>query len=89
MAALFNVKILLPTGAVYDGDISSLVAPAETGYLGILAHHAPLIARLKAGNIILRDPSGKTKSFALKSGGFLEVSDNSATLILDSLELPS
>ena len=89
MAALFGVKILTPGKAVYEGNASSLVVPAEFGYLGVLAHHAPIIARLKPGRITLRDSLGKITTFGLNKNGFLEFSDNSATLILDSLELPS
>ena len=89
MAALFNLKVLLPNKVLYDDDISSLVVPAENGYLGVLAHHAPIIARLKPGNITLRDSSGAITRLASTGSGFLEVSGNKATLLVDSLELPA
>ena len=89
MAALFSVKILTPGKAVYEGTASSLVVPAELGYLGVLAHHAPIIARLKPGRITLRDSLGKITTFGLNKNGFLEFSENKATLLVDSLELPA
>jgi len=89
MASLFRLNITLPSQVVYDGSASSLIVPAEFGYLGVLAHHAPIIARLKPGKITLRDSSGKIAGFDLDSNGFLEFSDNKATLILDSLKLPA
>ena len=89
MAALFHVNIVLPDKIAYDGEASSLVVPAALGYLGVLAHHAPIIAQLKPGKITLRDSSGKETYFNLKNNGFLEFSDNKATLLVDSLELPS
>ncbi|MDD5436979.1 MAG: F0F1 ATP synthase subunit epsilon [Candidatus Omnitrophica bacterium] len=89
MAALFDVNIVLPDRTAYDKEASSLVVPAEFGYLGILAHHAPIIAKLKPGKITLRDSLGKLVVFTLDSNGFLEFSDNKATLLVDSLELPS
>ena len=89
MPASFHVNIVLPSRIAYEGDIESLVVPAQEGYLGVLAHHAPIIAQLKPGKITLRDSNDKIINFNLKSNGFLEVSDNKATLLLDSLELPS
>ena len=86
MASDFHITILLPDRVAYEGKASSLVVPAELGYLGVLAHHAPIIARLKAGKITLRE-GGKVTSFELDSNGFLEFSDNNATLVLNSIKL--
>ena len=89
MAALFHINIITPGRVVYEAEASSLVVPAQAGYLGVLAHHAPIIAQLKPGTITLRDPDGKTTNFNLKSNGFIEFSENKATLLLDSLESPA
>jgi F-type H+-transporting ATPase subunit epsilon len=86
VAALFHVNIIAPNQSVYEADISSLVVPAEHGYLGVLAHHAPIIAELRPGAITLRDVNGTIKKFILETSGLLEVSDNHATLLLDSLK---
>ena len=89
MAATFHVSVILPDRVVFDGEISSLIVPARKGYLGVLAHHAPIIAQLKPGTITLRDPGDKITGFDLKANGFLEFSGNKATILLDSLELPA
>ena len=89
MAAFFHLNIILPNKVVYEAEASSLIVPAQMGYLGVLAHHAPIIAQLKPGTITLRDPHGKTTNFNLKSNGFLEFSENKATLLVDSLDLPA
>lgn len=89
MAALFHLSIVLPAKSVFEGDISSLTIPAELGYMGILAHHAPIIARLAPGKIRLRDSSGKESEMTSVGRGFLEFSDNRATLMVDSLEQPA
>ena len=86
MAASFHVNITLPDKVAYDGEAVSLVVPAQLGYLGILAHHAPIIAQLKPGTITVKDSADKVSTFELKSGGYMEVSGNRATLMLDSLE---
>jgi F-type H+-transporting ATPase subunit epsilon len=83
MANLFNVNIISPLKVIYKGKIVSLVAPAETGYVGILANHAPMVTTLASGNIIVREESGSTRTFPYQGKGFLEVLDNEVTLLLD------
>ena len=85
MAATFRVKLLTAERTVLERDTVSLQAPGTEGFLGVLAHHAPLITSLKAGPLILRGAEGATEVFAL-SGGILEVADNQATVLADSLE---
>jgi len=81
--------MILPGRIVYDKKILSLVVPAELGYLGVLAHHAPIIARLVPGKITLRSDEDAMVDFILTGNGLLEFSDNRATLLVDSLELPA
>jgi len=82
----FHVSILTPEKAIYEGEVSSLVAPSELGYMGVLVDHAPLIANLKAGKIVLKTAANDTKTFYLNGKGFLEILKNNATLLLDSVE---
>lgn len=89
MANLFSLNIVTPERNVFDAQVSSLVVPAEYGYLGILAHHAPLIARLIPGKVIIKDSLGNDVVLKSKSSGFLEVRDNAAVVLLDRLEEPA
>jgi len=82
MAKLFSVKILTPQNKIYEGEVSSLVVPAELGYLGVLANHAPLASLLTPGKIMLKDASGETKTIVSQDKGFLEVFHNRVTLLL-------
>ena len=86
MQSLFHINIVTPGKTVYEGDASSLIVPAQKGYLGVLAHHAPIVAQLVPGKITLRDSAGKESGFDLKAPGFLEFSGNCATLMLDTFE---
>jgi F-type H+-transporting ATPase subunit epsilon len=65
--------------------VESLVVPGTAGYLGVLSNHAPLITSLQVGKIEIRD-SNKLERIAAISGGFLEVSNNTATILADSVE---
>jgi F-type H+-transporting ATPase subunit epsilon len=82
---VFTLEILTPSRQEFTGKVTSLVAPGIAGYLGVLAHHAPLITPLAAGNLEVRLPAGETLLFFL-SGGFLEVSRNRAIVLADALE---
>lgn len=87
MAELFHLSVLTPEASVLEADVVSVVAPGSEGYLGILAHHAPLITALVPGKLSVKDAEGRENVYAL-SGGFLEVSDNKAVILADALESP-
>ncbi|MCX5697448.1 MAG: hypothetical protein NTU54_05730 [Candidatus Omnitrophica bacterium] len=80
----FHIDILAADKVIYRGEVISLVAPGELGYLGVLANHAPIIARLTSGRIILKDTFGKREIFKSQGSGFLEVVKNRAVILLDS-----
>jgi len=80
----FKVDMLAVEKVLYEGEAVSLVIPSEYGYMGVLANHAPLIAAVSKGRIVLRGTSGKTDVFYSKGGGFIEFSKNKATIILDT-----
>ena len=86
MAEMFQLTVLTPERMVLDRQIESLVAPGADGYLGVLAHHAPLITTLAPGKLTIHDSAGE--SLYAISGGFLEVSDNRATILADAVESP-
>jgi len=82
--AEFRLQIVTQERVVFDGDVSSIVAPGAAGYLGVLAHHAPLLTTLREGVLTVR--RGEREETYRVSGGFLEVRDNVATLLADSIE---
>jgi len=81
----FTFRLVTPQRLILEAPIVSLEAPGSEGYLGILAHHAPLITPLRPGRLDVRDVSGQEWSYAV-SGGFLEVSANRATVLADTAE---
>ncbi len=85
MAAPFQLAVVSPERILFEEEITSLVVPGGEGYLGILAHHAPIITTLKVGEIKFRTPDNK-EVFMATSGGFMEVSDNKATILVDTAE---
>ena len=87
MESAYCVKLLTPEKTVLDSEVSALVAPGTEGFLGVLANHAPLITGLDPGPLTLTYPGGRKEIFAL-GGGFLEVSNNRAMVLADSVERP-
>lgn len=88
MAEAFSLRIFTLEKTVYEGSVISFVAPGMDGYFGVLAHHAPLVAALKCGKLSTKDEHGVETVYAM-SGGFLEVSSNSAVLLADAIEQAS
>lgn len=86
MAKTFRLEIVTPEKIVFSEDVVSLVAPAENGYLGVLAGHAPLLCSLKPGEIKIRRESGEL--LYATSGGFMEVTQKKATVLSESAEPP-
>ena len=85
MAATYQFKILTPGAKVLDEQVVSIVAPGESGYLGVLANHAPLITTLVAGDLKVSFEEGPDKWYRVE-GGILRVAHNSAVLLSESVE---
>ena len=58
-------------------------APAEMGEIGIAPQHAPLLTRLKPGEIRVQQESGEEQFFFI-SGGMLEVQGQVVTVLSDT-----
>jgi F-type H+-transporting ATPase subunit epsilon len=84
MAKKFKVEIVTPEKLVFSEEAESLIVPAERGYLGVLAGHAPLLCTLQPGEIRIRGDRGDLH-FAT-SGGFMEVTPKKASLLTESAE---
>lgn len=83
----YHLSIVTPAGTAFEGEVVSLVFPGEDGAIGVWAHHAPMLAAMRAGTLTVEEEGHAEveKHFAVGSG-FAEVSDNRATLLVDSCE---
>ena len=82
---MYILNVVTPEKVIFDDEVISITAPGSEGYLGVLTDHAPLITALVSGKLTVKDREGKERFFCV-SGGFLEVSDNVATLLADAAE---
>ena len=83
-AAQFDLSILTPERAVFEGRVEYVQVPGSDGYLGVLAHHAALVTELASGALTVRRPGGEETRWEV-SGGFFEVADNHATVLADEV----
>ncbi len=70
---------------IFHGNVSMVIATGEMGELGIAPRHAPLITRLKAGQVRLKLENGDEQFFYV-SGGILEVQPQVVTVLADTAE---
>jgi F-type H+-transporting ATPase subunit epsilon len=87
VATPFELSILTPERAVFEGPVEYVEVPGAAGYLGVLAHHAALVTALAKGTLTVRDAQGKTERWQVE-GGFFEVSNNRATVLADAIGSP-
>ena len=85
MAATFELEILTPEARVFSGAAQALLAPGETGYLGVLAHHAPMLVALTVGRLEAHAADGPRHYF-VTTGGFLYVAENRAVILAEAIE---
>jgi len=86
MSLTFHVDIVSAEGALFSGVASMVIAPTVTGEVGILARHAPLLARLKAGVVRVAlggVKEGEEEVFFI-SGGLLEIQPHVVTILADT-----
>lgn len=82
--SVITVSIVTPDGKVYDHSADMLVVSTKAGQLGIMANHLPVIATLAVDETRVKYDD-KEDSIAV-NGGFLEFSNNIATIVADSAE---
>ncbi|MBU6403666.1 MAG: F0F1 ATP synthase subunit epsilon [Pseudomonadota bacterium] len=68
---------------IFHGEATLVVASGVMGELGIAPRHAPLITRLKPGQVDVVRPDGERLSFYV-SGGILEVQPQVVTVLADT-----
>ncbi|MEK7797183.1 MAG: ATP synthase F1 subunit epsilon, partial [Pseudomonadota bacterium] len=80
-----QVDIVSAEAQIFSGKAERVVAPSVNGELGILPHHAPLLARLKPGMVrIIVD--GDTEESVFISGGLIEVQPHVVTILADTAQ---
>ena len=83
----FQVHILAADRTLYEGPCLSLTIPVSDGELGILAHHASMIAAVVPGTLRWQAPDQPVQLAAV-SPGMVKVEHNDVLVLVDSAEHP-
>jgi F-type H+-transporting ATPase subunit epsilon len=81
-----KVSIVTPDGPVYESDVEMVIAKAQSGELGILPGHIPMVAPLAIGVVRLKTAGGKQDDLVAVSGGILEVRPEKVTILAQAAE---
>ena len=80
----FDVSLVTPEGAAFEGEAEMLIVPGAAGEIGVLARHAPLVAMLKAGSTrIYRDRAAEDVLTFATGPGFFKVEQDRALALVD------
>ena len=82
MSMTIHVDIVSAEKEIYSGTAEMVFAPLSTGEVGILPRHAPLIARMKPGEVRVRTANEELVFYV--SGGVLEVQPHVVTVLADA-----
>ncbi|PSQ82404.1 MAG: ATP synthase F1 subunit epsilon [Bacteroidetes bacterium QS_1_63_11] len=92
MADELTVDIVTPDGRVFQGTANGVRAPGVEGFFEVRTDHAPMISAFGIGPLIVKAQStheyadrGGRIIFAT-SGGFLEVVENTVTVLAETVE---
>jgi len=82
-----QLEIVTPEALAYSDTVDSVQVPGSDGELGILPHHAPLLATLGAGELRIRK-GGAEETFAV-FGGFVQVRPDKVIVMAETADLAS
>jgi F-type H+-transporting ATPase subunit epsilon len=76
-----EAEVLTPEGEVFTGELVRLSTRTAVGEVGILARHAPMVARLVPAELRLHVSESDTRRYA-QGEGWLEVFANQARVLV-------
>ncbi len=83
----FSVEVLSPEGEVWSGEVEMVSTRTDSGSIGILANHTPLLAMLDPTELRLYESEGDVTRFA-QGEGYLQVGGNRALLLVEEAHPP-
>ncbi|MDR7269622.1 F-type H+-transporting ATPase subunit epsilon [Pelomonas saccharophila] len=81
--ATLHVDVVSAEEQIFSGEAKFVALPGESGELGILPKHTPLITRIKPGAVRI-ELAGGGEEFVFVAGGILEVQPNRVTVLADT-----
>jgi F-type H+-transporting ATPase subunit epsilon len=79
--ATFHFDLVTPDKVLFSGPVDQVDVPGSHGDFGVLAGHAPVVAILKPGVLVVHE--GGRKHRLVVTGGFAEVNAEGLTVLAD------
>lgn len=79
--ATFHFDLVSPEKLAFAGEVDQVDVPGAEGDFGVFAGHAPMVATLRPG-ILVVTVNGKQEKIII-TGGLAEVSDKGLTVLAD------
>ena len=84
MAMTVHVDIVSAEEEIFSGLAEFVALPGETGELGILPGHMPLMTRIKPGAVRVKVQNQAEEELVFVAGGLLEVQPGRVTVLADT-----
>jgi F-type H+-transporting ATPase subunit epsilon len=81
----FHIEIVTPRKVIFKGEVNSFSAPGIVGGFQVLVSHAPFLSAIGIGEVKLTPKDGVDQLYAT-SGGFVEVKENKAVIVAETIE---
>jgi F-type H+-transporting ATPase subunit epsilon len=82
-----QLDIVTPERLAFSEEVDAVTLPGSEGELGILPHHAPLLAMLGVGELRIKKAGGD-ESFAI-GGGFVQVRPDKVVVMAEMADMAS
>ncbi|MBL1275096.1 MAG: F0F1 ATP synthase subunit epsilon [Ectothiorhodospiraceae bacterium] len=86
MAMTMHVDVVSAEEEIFSGPATMLFAPGAMGDLGIMPRHAPLLTRIKPGEVRIITEQGAEEVVLYVSGGMLEIQPEAVTILADTVQ---
>ena len=82
--ATIHVDVVSAEESIFSGEAKFVALPGESGELGILPRHVPLITRIKPGAVRIQRADNDEEEFVFVAGGILEIQPGTVTVLADT-----
>lgn len=84
MAMTVHVDVVSAEEKLFSGLAELVTLPGESGELGVLPGHTPLLTRIRPGTVRIKVPHQAEEEVIFVAGGLLEVQPGLVTVLADT-----
>ena len=77
-----TIDIITPSEKLFSGSAKQINLPGSDGSFEILENHAPIVATLAAGNVVIVEDQNQQQTFEI-TGGVVEQSANKVIVLVE------